>query len=135
MGTKTTEGYRLNQILYKIIHSPNKISLPHPAKELQSEYSFGEGEMGDFMSFGFAFVEHQDHMVEYIVSTPKVMKQIIAEMDVDLSVEQPYIATLWTAKLYVTDKVKEDHVLFGNADQSVVLDLNLNKKEFHSADL
>ena len=120
-----------------IIHTKNKISLQFPyAGILDQPVYFGEGEISDILGFGFSYVEHEDHTVSHIIATPTWTKKILREIDqINLCVEQEYIGTLWTAKLYISDKIPEDHMIFSNQDRSVVLDLNLNKMEAADADV
>jgi hypothetical protein len=116
-------------IVRSILWSPNKIELMFPYKKIIDPYSFGHGQYNDFLSFGCSFIEYKDHLVKYILAHPKVMREIIINTEVVLSVEKSYIGRLWATDLYVTDKVKEKNIVFSNEDYSVVLDLNLNKKE------
>ena len=118
-------------IVRQIIWAKNKARLKFPfTGTIDQEYFFGIGEYADIMSFGFSFVEHEDHLVEFIVANPETVKKIIQEIDpVQLTVGQEYIGMLWTGKIYVTDKLIKDQILFANADLSVILDLDINKTE------
>lgn len=75
-------------------------------------------------------MEHADHTVGYILAGPELMKEIVRDIDAaQFTVGTEYIGELWTAKLYVTDKILSNHVMFSNADLSVVLDLYINNME------
>lgn len=112
----------------EILNSKNKvlIKFPYTAKNIPSY--FGTGELSDIMSFGFSFVEHADHCVEYILASPVMALKIIREIDAFvLTAGSEHIGELWTAELFVTNRIKDDSIIFSNNDKSVVLDLNLNK--------
>jgi len=82
------------------------------------------------MGFGFSYVEHEDHLVEFIVANPTVVRKIIREIEpVQLVAGEDYVGILWTGKIHISDKVLNDQILFANSDFSVVLDLNINKME------
>jgi hypothetical protein len=91
---------------------------------------FGESELGDILSFGFSYVEHEDNYVEYIIASPVLARRIIREVDsAELIGDEEYFTKIWTAKLLVTNKIPDTEVFFSNTDFSVVLELDLNKME------
>ena len=91
---------------------------------------FGESEIGNALAFGFSYIEHEDHTVQHILTGPSLMKKIIRDIDASVfTVGKDYIGELWTARLYITDRIPGDHIMFSNADLTVVLDLNLNRME------
>ena len=117
-------------IVKQILYSKNKVEIKYPYKNTEGPSYFGEGELGDILSFGYAYVEQEDHFVDYVVASPLIVKKIIREIDETiLTVDSPYIGFLWTGKIFISDKVKNDHIIFSNTGFSVVLDLNLNRME------
>ena len=119
------------EIVRQIITSKNKITLGFPRTGNSNNLiCFGKGELSDVLSFGFSYVEQEDHFVNYLLVSPEMAKKIIREVDdFYLTSDTPYIGMLWTAQVMVTDKVNKSHIMFSNADQSVVLDLNTNNME------
>jgi hypothetical protein len=118
-------------IVRQIIWAKNKTCLKFPFSETidQSHY-FGYSESADIISFGFSYVEHEDHLVEYIIASPDTAKKIIQEIEpLKLTADSSFIGVLWTGKLYVSDKTTDSHILFANSDLSVILDLDTNKME------
>jgi hypothetical protein len=113
------------EIVKQILRS-NKIVLNFPyAKKAERPSYFGPGELSDLLSFGFSFVEHEDHCVEYILVSPTMAKRIIQEIEeITLTIETNYLGFLWTAHVILTDKINDDRIIFANKDYSVVLDLN-----------
>lgn len=101
-----------------------------PYKTPVEQAYFGLGELSDILSFGFSFVEHEDHCVEYLLVSPGIAKKIIQDIGFfQLTVETEYLGILWTSQVYLTDKISNDRIIFSNKDLSVVLDLNLHKME------
>ena len=91
---------------------------------------FGESEIGNALSFGFSYIEYEDHTVYHILTGPSLMKKVMRDIDAAVFVVgKDYIGELWTARLYLIDKIPSDHIMFSNADLTVVLDLNLNRME------
>jgi len=109
-----------------VIHAKQKINLY--CKEIES--------LEDSLNYGFSYIEHEDHIVEYIVVNKNVMKRIFGEVsDSVIKVEEDSIGELWTAKLYLSDKLSNNQIFFSSSFFSVVIDLNLNPKEVEYANV
>ena len=119
------------ETIKEILRVPNKVVLNFPYSKPTSILPyFGNSELSDILSFGFSFVEHEDHCVEYLIVRPYIAKRIIKEIDTfHLLVDEDHFGLLWTAKVLLTDKIPEGRIVFANRDNSVVLDLNINKME------
>lgn len=119
------------EVIKEILRSSNRVTLNFPyAKTGKIAPYFGDSELSDILSFGFSYVEHEDHCVECLLVTPKIAKKICSEIDTfDLTVDTDFLGYLWTARVLVTDKIPEDLIVFANKDNSVVLYLNTNKME------
>lgn len=84
----------------------------------------------DALSFGFSYIESEDHVVEYVAASPVVMKKIFEQIiDSKIKMRAGSIGELWTARLLVSDKVNDNQILFSNSTFSAVINLNLNSKE------
>lgn len=95
------------------------------SKKSIAYYPGPEGELKDILNFGFSFIEHEDHVPEYIIADSKMITRMTKEMDeFSLCADKPYIGELWTSKVYMTGKIKNTSLYFSNADFSVVLNLN-----------
>lgn len=101
-----------------IIHSDYKVSMDFP----------GQGTLFDVLSFGFAYVESEDHFVDYVVANRHTAKRIFAEInDSEVSLSPGGgVGTLWTARLMVSDKLRDRHIVFSNSTLTVVLNLNVD---------
>ena len=107
-----------------VVHAKKKIDLQ--CKGVES--------LEDSLNYGFSYVEHEDHIVEYIVVNSALMKRIFGEVnDSVLKVEEGALGELWTAKLYLSDKLSDKQIFFSNSVFSVVINLNLNPKEYEDA--
>lgn len=101
----------------------------HATEKSHIEYPVDNRGMIDVLGFGFSYIEHEDEVVTYVVMTPKIMKQAFVEVpDAKVTVCNGSIGQLWTAKLLVTDKIKDDHIYFSNEDHTKVLDLDVNRR-------
>lgn len=86
----------------------------------------------DAVNFGFSYIESEDHVVEYVVANPQIMKKIFIEIpDAVLKMDDRCIGELWTAKLMLSDRLSDNHLLFSNNTFSAVINLNLNKENDH----
>jgi len=118
------------EIVKNILRSKKKVVMDFPQSGAVGPAYFGLGELSDILSFGFSFVEHEDHCVEYLLVSPGTAKKIIQGIGFfQLTVDTDYLGVLWTAQVCLTDKIDNDRIIFSNKDLSVVLDLNLNKME------
>jgi hypothetical protein len=117
-----------DNVIWAVLSSKNKTVAQYPGFNTYNRHSsLCEGEIGDILSFGFSYVEHEDHFLEYIVANPTIIRRLIKEVnDFTFSIDKPYIGELWTAKVYITDRLKNTSIFFSNHDFSVVLNLNLN---------
>jgi hypothetical protein len=114
--------------LDEILSAPDKFKLNFPYGEKSNNY-FGDSEVSDILSFGFSFVEQHDHFVDYILVNPDMARRIIREIDdFQITAETEYLGQLWTARIFVTNRVGNS-VLFSNKECFTVLELNLNKME------
>ena len=125
------------EVIKQILRLPNKISIKFPYSNLTKHPSyFGDSELADILSFGFSYVEHEDHCVEYLLVSPITAKRVIKEIEsFNLTVDTDCLGLLWTAQVLLTDKIKDDQIFFANRDLSVILDLNTNKMEDYNADV
>lgn len=111
-------------IIPGVIHARKKIDL----------HCKGVESLEDSLNYGFSYIEHEDHIVEYIVANRNLMKRIFGEVyDSVLKPEDKAIGELWTAKLYLSDKLSDKQIFFSNSTFSVVINLNLNPKEVENA--
>lgn len=111
-------------IIPDIVNSKTKIDL----------HCKGVESLEDSLNYGFSYIEHEDHIVEHIVTNRILMKRIFAEInDSELKPEGKAIGELWTAKLYLSDKLSDKQIFFSNSVFSVVINLNLNPKEVENA--
>lgn len=109
-----------------VVHAKKKINL----------HCKGVESLEDSLNYGFSYIEHEDHIVEYIVVNNTLMKRIFGEVnDSVLKVEEGALGELWTAKLYLSDKLSDKQIFFSNSVFSVVINLNLNPKECEDADV
>jgi len=96
-----------------IIYSKARVSLPFSGTTLK-----------DAITFGFSYIESEDHIVEYVVANPVMLKRIFGEIrDSALIVDGDAIGRLWTAKLLVSDKLADSQILFSNNTFSAVINL------------
>lgn len=103
------------EIVFEILQSSARVNTDFP----------GQGDLNDMLNFGFSYVEHKDNYVSHIVTNPKMMKQIIATVsEATIDPRGQSIGRLWTADLIVSHKIKRNHIVFSNIDQTAVLDLN-----------
>ena len=108
---------------------------------LQSDYRVHadfphRGTINDVLSFGFSFIESQDHIVEHVVANPYMTKQIIKEIDeFVLDPETESIGKIWTADLIVSNKLSDQRIVFSNNGHTAVLFLSVdpNKMEVRNA--
>ena len=118
MGQKTAGVLDLShdKSVTDIIHSDYKVSMDFP----------GQGNLYDVLSFGFSYVESEDHIVDYVVANSHTAKRIFSEIsdsEVGFSPDGG-IGRLWTAKLMLSNKLKDRHIVFSNSTLTVVLNLN-----------
>jgi hypothetical protein len=105
-----------DDIIWLVLSSKNKSVASYPRPE---------GDLEDILNFGVSFIEHEDHVSEYIIADPKMIKRMIKEIEeFNLCANKPYIGELWTSKVYMTEKIKGSSLYFSNVDFSVVLHLN-----------
>jgi len=106
----------MTKITHDIVSSKTKVSLPCSARSL-----------GDVMNYGFSYIEHEDHIVEFIVANNKTMKDIFGQVqDSVLKPNGEFIGDLWTAKLLLSDKLQDQQVIFSNNTFSIVINLDMN---------
>jgi len=115
---------KMNDIAGSIIYSKAKTCV-----------NFKSDSLRDTLNFGFSYVESKDHVVNYLVTNGTVMKKILASIpETVLCPSDEDLGELWTAKLLVSNKIKDSQILFSNGSMSIVINLNLNK-EFENAGL
>jgi len=99
--------------------------LTFKAKEV---ITFKNSNINEAMKFGFSYMESEDHIVHYIVANSNNMKKILGNVeDSKIKIEKDSIGELWTAKLLISDKLNDDHILFSNNIFSAVVNLQTNK--------
>lgn len=107
-----------DDVIWRVLSSKNKSTAFYPRPE---------SELKDILNFGISFIEHEDHVSEYIIADPKMIKRMIKEIeDLNLCSDKPHIGELWTTKIYITSKIKNSSLFFSNVDFSVILNLHLN---------
>jgi hypothetical protein len=132
VGTKATSGDNLKvtkDLVWSVIHAKSRLDLTYPkfGVPLWNVLSMGQGQFADILSFGFSYVEHEDYVVETVVASPLVCTKIIRDIaSARLVASAVYIGQLWTAQLYMTDKLNDTTVVFANRDLSVVLGLRFH---------
>ena len=99
-----------------IISSNNRVTM-----------NFKGNSLYDALCFGFSYIEYEDHIVNYIVSNNKIMKDILKISDSKLNPDFDSLGELWTAKLLLSNKLGNDRILFSNSNFSAIINLNLNK--------
>jgi hypothetical protein len=112
----------------QILRSKNKITMTIPEQGSLNLVRLGIGELSDLLSFGFSYIEHEDHCVSHVLVSPLMAKRIVREIDAFyFTADTSHVGILWTAMMIVTNRVGDFNIIFSNEDQSVVLDLNPNK--------
>jgi len=107
----------IKNVIPDIIYAKTKNSLKSPGTTLS-----------EAINFGFSFIEHKDHIVEYIVANKRIMKKIIGEIpDSKINPEYRTIGDLWTAKLCLSEKLSDRQILLSNSGFSIVIDIDLNQ--------
>lgn len=106
----------MNDSIFDLFYSKSKIRIPFKGERLM-----------DALTFGFSYLESEDHMVHFIAANPKMMKKIFAEIsDSKLDPDGDAIGELWTAKLLLSNKLGDRQLIFSNEIFSAVIDINLN---------
>ena len=118
------------EIVKQILRAPTKAVWNFPQSQaVDRPLLFGDSKLSDILSFGFSYVEHEDHCVEYLLITPLFAKRVIKEIDsFRLTVDTEYLGMLWTAQVVLTDKILDNTVVFSNRDFPVVLSLNIKSE-------
>jgi hypothetical protein len=107
----------IKNFIPEIIYAKTRDSLKSPGTTLS-----------DAINFGFSYIEHRDHIVEYIVANKRNMKKIIGEIpDSEINPDYRTIGDLWTAKLCLSEKLSDKQILLSNSEFSVVIDIDLNQ--------
>lgn len=116
----------MNKDVYDIIYSKTKIKLYYPGKRLE-----------EALNFGFSYIEQKDYIVEYIIANNYLMKRIFVEInDSILMPENKSIGKLWTAHLFLSDKLLNSQLALSNKEFSVILDIDLNpEREYVDANV
>ena len=114
----------MKDIVLDILHSKTK-----------EHISFKVDNLLDALNFGFSYLDSVDHVVTYVITNSVNMKKIFAKIpDSVLRVDNESIGELWTAKLLVSDKLKDSQIVFSNNVFSAVIDVDLNpNQEFEDA--
>jgi hypothetical protein len=106
--------------VFDILHSDYKAYADFP----------GHGSCHDVLGYGFSFIESQDHMVEHIITSPKVLKKLISEVDdIEIDPEGDAIAKVWTADIMLSNKLSNDQIVFSNGGQTAVLFLKIDQNK------
>ena len=105
-----------HSLVSSVVNSKTKIQVPFVGKDIK-----------DAMNFGFSYFDSEDHIVEYIVASPKNLKRILGEInDSVLDPEGDSLGRLWTAKLLLSSKIGDSDLFFSNNTFSAVIHINLN---------
>jgi hypothetical protein len=117
------------EIVKDILWARRRVAMAYPYAHNSDRLPyFGDSELSDILSFGFSFIEHEDHCAEYLLVSVNTMKRIVKEIEAfNFTVYTGFIGVLWTSQVILTDKIGDDRILFANKDYSVVLDLNITK--------
>jgi hypothetical protein len=92
------------------------------------ELNFMGSGLREALNFGFSYIESEDHIVEYIVANCTVMQSVLVEIpEAKLFPEKDSIGELWTAKLFISDRLKNSEIIFSNNTFSAVINLNMDK--------
>lgn len=109
--------------VFDILHSEYKAYADFP----------GYGSYGDALSYGFSFIESQDHLVKHVITNPKTLKKLISNVDdVEIDPEGNAIARVWTADIMLSRKLSENQIVFSNGGQTAVLFLKINPNRMGS---
>jgi len=85
----------------------------------------GEGDITDFLSFGFSYIEQEDTFVRYVLSNPLMIKRMLTEIpDSELDPDNIKIGKIWTADLLVSKKIRGQRVILSSGDLNTVLVLD-----------
>ena len=114
----------MSKIIDSIVRSGNRTSVDFIGKNLY-----------DALCFGFSYIESEDHFVNYIVANSRNIKKIFAEIsDSSVKISEDSVGELWMAKLLISEKLRDKHIMFSNNTLSIIINLNLNPyKEFDIA--
>jgi hypothetical protein len=94
--------------------------------KVKEHLTFKVDNLLDALNFGFSYLDSVDHVVTYVITNSRNMKKIFAEIPESvLRVDNESIGELWTAKLLVSDKLKNSQIVFSNNVFSAVINLNL----------
>jgi len=113
----------MKDIATDIIYSKAKVSLDFKGSGLR-----------EALNFGFSYIESEDHIVEYVVANCTTMKNIFGDVpEARLYPEKESIGELWTAKLHISDHLKDTEIIFSNNTFSAVINLNMDKIRSNNA--
>jgi len=100
-----------NTLVSDVVHSKAKIQVEFKGETLE-----------DALNFGFSYLESEDHIVQYIVVNSKTMKRIFGEInDSILKPKGESLGELWTAKLLLSNNLKDSEIFFSNNTFSAVI--------------
>ena len=101
-----------------IIYSKAKVSL---------DFKGSDKGLREALNFGFSYIESEDHIVQYVVANCTTMKSLLSDIaEARLYPEKETLGELWTAKLVVSDRLKDNQLIFSNSVFSAVINLNMN---------
>jgi len=104
--------------VYEILQSENRLYADLPHKDCS---------INDALSFGFSYIEYQDHIVESVVASPKIVRKIFKEIDdATIEPENQSIGKIWTASLIVSKKISDKYIVFSNGGHTSILFLRIN---------
>lgn len=105
--------------VFDILHSNYKAYADFP----------GKGTFNDILNYGFLFIESQDHLVEHIITNPKMLKKLISNVkDIEIDPVDNAIAKLWTSDIMLSNKLPDNQIVFSNGGQTAVLFLKIDSK-------
>jgi len=78
--------------------------------------------VSDALLFGFSYMESRDHIVEYVIASPEMIKRIFAEIpDSKVNPSEEALGSVWTAKLLISDRLTKNQLLLSNCTYSAVV--------------
>jgi len=110
------ESYCMIDTVSNIISSKAKVSLAFTGQTIR-----------DALSFGFSYIESEDHVVQFVIANGNVLKKIFSEIPESiLHPKKESLGYVWTANLLCSDRLRDSQIVFSNNTFSAVINLNLN---------
>jgi hypothetical protein len=86
--------------------------------------------LNDALNFGFSYIEAEDDaVVAFVMASPDTALRILREIrEATLEPEGTFVGRLWTARLLVSKRLRDERIIFANEPLTVILDLNLSHR-------